>query len=222
MMNETHLPNIKWNISNKRINEIEAHLESLTKTGTLIYPSKENRYRALKMAPEDVKVVILGQDPYHDGSATGLAFDNPYDTTVSPSLRNILEEADCVRDESSGKSNSWLYSWVDQGVLLLNTALSVVAERPGSHIKYWKNFTSEILQKLNAQDNIIYLAWGNYAQDLIEENITNPTAVVIKTTHPSPFSANKASKGATAFIGSNCFKQVNDALISMEKEVINW
>lgn len=214
------LPHPNWKIQKARIDDIE---DFLSKTGTIVYPDKKVRYRALEMAPEDVKVVILGQDPYHDGSATGLAFDNLVyidGSRMSPSLRNIQQESGLnIPDKSY---NGYLSPWKDQGVLLLNTSLSVSKGEPNSHEKHWRKFTSDILSVLNAQDNVVYLAWGKFAQDIIEKNITNPTATIIKTTHPSPFSANKASKDAPAFIGSGCFNKVNDVLISKGKEPIVW
>jgi uracil-DNA glycosylase len=218
-------PHESWHISKKRLDDIETFLSNCEGT---VYPSKENRYRALKMSPKDVKVVILGQDPYHDGSATGLAFDNRINgVKVSPSLKNILIEMDSLYDVNAiNVSYAFNISWLDhlpqQGVLLLNTSLSVKAKSPGSHIKYWQAFTGEVLQKLNAQDDIVYLAWGKFAQDIIDEHITNPTARIIKTSHPSPFSAHKSTKNAPAFIGSNCFKLANEFLESKGKEPIRW
>lgn len=218
------LPHSNWKIQKTRIDDIE---DFLSKTGTIVYPDKKVRYRALEMDPtKNIKVVILGQDPYHDGSANGLAFDNNFTARekVSPSLLNIFKEVNTSRtfEEYADNYDSYLEPWEQQGVLLLNTSLSVAKGEPNSHEKHWRNFTSDVLSILNEQDDIIYLAWGKFAQDIIEKNITNPTAIIIKTTHPSPFSANKASKDAPAFIGSGCFNKVNDVLISKGKEPIVW
>lgn len=218
------LPHPNWKIQKARIDDIE---DFLSKTGTIVYPDKKVRYRALKMDPmKDIKVVILGQDPYFDGSANGLAFDNYFTPKikVSPSLLNIFKEVNTKRtfEEYVDNYDSYLEPWEQQGVLLLNTSLSVSKGEPNSHEKHWRKFTSDVLSILNEQDDIIYLAWGKFAQDIIEKNITNPTATIIKTTHPSPFSANKTSKGAPAFIGSGCFNKVNDVLISKGKEPIVW
>jgi len=218
------VPHKDWGIDNKRIEAIENFLARLEVT---VYPSPENRYKALKMAPKDVKVVILGQDPYHDGSATGLAFDNIVDgDKMSPSLRNIITEMVTTWAQDNYVPtmgyDSWLGHLADQGVLLLNTALSVEKGKPNSHSKYWENVISELLQVLNKQDDIVYLSWGSFAHEITGSIITNPTAVVIKTTHPSPFSARKASNSAPAFLGSGCFEKVNNELVAKGKTSINW
>lgn len=205
--------NTDWGIDASRIDTIEETLESF---GSTIYPEKNNRFRALKISPKQVKVVILGQDPYHDGSANGLAFAS--DKKTPPSLANIYHEL----VNTYGECDTWGDFHVNQGVLLLNTSLSVEKGKPGSHMHLWKNFTADILKRLNEEDNVVYLAWGKYAQEIIKEHITNPTAVIIKTTHPSPLSAKRASKDAPAFMGSECFKQVNDAVIAKGKTPVNW
>lgn len=145
----------------------------------IIYPDAEIAYKAFKLCPyEDAKVVILGQDPYHDGSANGLAFSTDYKLT--PSLRVILET---ISEEYSQRElrSTDLTSIATQGVLLLNTALSVEKGSPGSHLSIWKEFMELVLSKLYEKSYLVWMLWGNSAKDIAKPNNRHD---VLATVHP--------------------------------------
>lgn len=187
-------------------------LEEESKTKK-IYPLPHTIFRAFKeVAFEDVRVVILGMDPYHDGSATGIAFDNPKDKKVSPSLRNILKEI----EEDTGKpsmghmnASSYLEHLPSQGVLLLNAALTVEEKKPESHLKLWEDFTRETIEAINKKPKIIWLLWGKKAQKF--KKYINTNHIIVESAHPSPFSYK-------LFKGCKCFTKVNDYL----RKPISW
>jgi len=186
------------------------------------YPATDKIFRALNECnPDDVKVVILGQDPYHDGSATGLAFDNRNNKVrISPSLQNILKEMVQDGDFTNWQNNSVttgskLSHLPAQGVLLINTALTVLRGKPDSHTDLWKEFTKQLITSLNKNDNIIWILWGNHAKSF-KQYITNTTHLFIESAHPSPFSANRG------FFGSKPFSKANSYLKTLSKSPINW
>lgn len=193
--------------------------------GTAYYPSAPDIFKAFNEtpSPQEVKVVILGQDPYHDGNATGLAFDNKYNKKQSPSLRNILHEIILNNDDNYGEIlearcdvyTSHLKHLPEQGVLLLNTALTVEAGKAGSHTKLWEPFTNEIITDLNKVDDIIWMLWGKHAQSY-KHLITNPTHTILEAGHPSPLNR------TNPFIGCNHFSIANDILKSKNKTEIKW
>lgn len=180
-----------------------------------IYPSQHNVFRAFKEVPFDcVRVIILGQDPYHNpGSATGLAFDNPKTQKPSPSLRNILKEIqDDLSEASLADTNvsSYLEHLPSQGVLLLNTALTVEKGKPGSHLQLWRPFTYELIFQCNARmSNVVWVLWGDKAQKY-RKLITNPTHKIVVGAHPSPFSYKK-------FKGGKYFSEINNSLTTTIK-----
>jgi uracil-DNA glycosylase len=183
-------------------------------TKNVCFPPSHLIFRVFNETPfEEVKVVILGQDPYHDGSATGLAFDNARGRSVSPSLRNILKEIEDDIGVTASKDNptSYLEHLPSQGVLLLNTALSVPKGTPEGHLEYWQEFTSEIIKSLQKIPNVIWILWGKKAQ-AFESRITNTSHKVIKGAHPSPFSAR------AGFLGGKFFSKCNSLL----KREIKW
>lgn len=193
-----------------------------------IYPSGDVMYRAFKECPyEDVKVIIIGQDPYYDeGSALGIAFDNPRKEShykISPSLRNILSEIndDDVSITMDIFQKSYLGHWPSQGVLMLNTALTVEASKPGSHAKLWEDFTKEVISVLNKKDNIVWVLWGAHALSY-KDLITNDTHSFVISSHPSPLAANKPLKSYPAFKGSNPFSKINKLLESKNLLPIEW
>lgn len=177
-----------------------------------IYPEKgeETFLKVFRVTPlEKVKVVIIGQDPYHDNSFDGLAFSNREDKIrPSPSLKRILAEVERdVYDNfdlNTGSSIS-LYRWAEQGVLLLNTAHTVVERSPGSHLHYWREFTKRVVDIINKKDNVVWLLWGSHAHK-IEEYITNDTHAIIKSGHPSPLNTTNPFKGCGCF--SKCNKEL--------------
>ncbi len=183
-----------------------------------VFPPRELIFNALKnTAPEDVKVVILGQDPYHDdGQAHGLSFSVPPGVKLPPSLRNIYKEmaADLgIELPDSG----CLEPWARQGVMLLNTVLTVRAHNAASHQKKgWGKFTDAIFQKIN--DNcrgVVFVLWGNHARKK-EPLIDLEKHFVISSAHPSPLSASRG------FLGSRPFSKVNVALEKFGREPIDW
>ena len=181
-----------------------------------LFPSYEVIFKAFKETPlETVRVVILGQDPYHDGSATGLAFANAK-ISLSPSLRNIMKEVkrDIYNDAPNFKFDSSLESWAKQGVLLLNTALSVRYRDAGSHMQSWMPFTNYVLGVLGKQSpNIIYLLWGKHASNfkhMIKSNY------ILEAGHPSPLNT------STPFVGCGHFSKVNEILKELNEAPIIW
>lgn len=184
----------------------------------LIYPPSDFIFEAFKLTPFDkVKVVILGQDPYHgEGQAHGLSFSVPNVEKTPPSLRNIFKE---LRNDIGIEipKNTCLDSWAKQGVMLLNATLTVRAKTPGSHQNQgWEEFTDEVIRKLSLlRDNLVFILWGNYAQNkggLIDSS----KHLVIKSAHPSPFSAHRG------FLGSQPFSTTNDYLNKVGKTEIDW
>lgn len=183
-----------------------------------IYPPKELIFRALELTPfENIKVVILGQDPYHgEGEANGLAFSVNKGVKLPPSLRNIYEE---LKSDMGIKipNHGDLTSWAKQGVLLLNSVLTVEKDKPASHRNIgWEEYTDSIIKKISdKKENIVFILWGKYAQskkDFIDER----KYLVISSPHPSPFSANKG------FFGSKPFSKTNTYLKSKGKKEIDW
>jgi uracil-DNA glycosylase len=178
-----------------------------------IYPPKEDIFKAFRLCPPSkTKVVILGQDPYHDkGSAVGLAFSNKPLSKPSPSVRNILKEVEQdVYDGLMVDYDPDLHRWAEQGVLLLNTALTVEEGKPGSHAKYWDRFTKFVLEALSKTEVCVYLLWGAHAKGYID-NIDRESNFILTAAHPSPFSANKG------FFGCKHFSKCNEILTEMAK-----
>lgn len=183
-----------------------------------IFPPRDKLYAALRLTPyEDVKVVILGQDPYHNlGQAMGLSFSVPEGEKLPPSLKNIYKELQNEYGYQIPASGD-LTPWAKQGVLLLNSVLTVEAHKPASHKNYgWEQFTDELILTLNkCQEPIVYMLWGAFAQSK-SLLIDNPEALVLRAPHPSPFSAHKG------FFGCNHFKQCNEYLNKNGDKPINW
>ena len=164
-------------------------LKSYEKNVPRIYPAYEDIFKAFKLCPyEKLSVVILGQDPYHDGSATGLAFANRFtpNSNLSPSLRIIKDNISKVIHKSGDFAfDSTLENWAEQGVLLLNTSLTVEVSRPLSHVHYWETFTELVLRRLSREnENIIYCLWGKYANKY-EKFINKESNIILTHTHPA-------------------------------------
>lgn len=183
-----------------------------------VYPDMYDIFNALKsVSYEGCKVLILGQDPYHGkGQAHGYAFSVKKGVRTPPSLLNIYKEM----HEDIGTyipDNGYLKKWADQGVLLLNTSLTVRAGDPNSHEKLgWEILTDRIIKLLNdRQKPIVFILWGRNAQSK-EPFITNPKHLIIKSPHPSPFSASRG------FFGSKPFSRTNNFLKSTGQEPIDW
>lgn len=183
-----------------------------------IYPLRENLFNALKLTSyKDVKVVIMGQDPYHgEGEAHGLSFSVQEGIKLPPSLKNIYKEIydDLgIKEPNSGD----LTKWAKEGVLLLNSSLTVVKDTPNSHKDLgWYRFTDYIIKVLNAKkEPIVFILWGNFAKSK-SVFITNPNHLVLTSAHPSPFSARYG------FFGSKPFSKSNDFLMSNNIKPIEW
>lgn len=189
--------------------------EYATKT---IFPARENIMNAMRYTPyEKVKVVIVGQDPYHGvGEAHGLSFSVQPGIKTPPSLVNIFKELN--RDLGCYiPNNGCLVKWAKEGVLLLNSVLTVEKDKPGSHRgKGWEIFTDTVIKALNEKkEPIVFLLWGNYAKEKAGY-ITNSKHLVLKTSHPSPFSVR------SGFDGCSHFSKANDFLKANSIEPIDW
>lgn len=194
-------------------------LEQEEQQGKMILPAKGERFNALKATPlEQVKVVILGQDPYPTaGHAHGLSFSVLPDVRPLPrSLNNIYKE---LKDDLGidNKHTGHLQAWAEQGVLLLNTVLSVEQTQAGSHQKKgWETFTDAVIKAVNAQTNpVVFLLWGAHAQKKTAL-ITHPHHLILQSAHPSPLSAK------AGFFGSRPFSKINQFLTEQGRGAINW
>ncbi|MBT3186501.1 MAG: uracil-DNA glycosylase [Candidatus Thioglobus sp.] len=183
-----------------------------------IYPPKDQMFNAFDLSSfKNTKVIILGQDPYHnEGQAHGLSFSVPDGIRVPPSLRNIYQELSSDLSITPSQSGN-LTHWATQGVLLLNSALTVEKNSPGSHAKSgWVDFTDTVIDILNEKkQNLVFLLWGAYAQKKTEL-IDQDKHLVLMTAHPSPFSAHKG------FFGCKHFSKTNDYLKIHKLKTINW
>lgn len=181
------------------------------------FPHADNIFRALHETPfEDIKVVILGQDPYHTpGAAMGLSFSIPNWSKTQPSLRNIFKELES--DVGVSRKNTDLTDWAKQWILLLNSVLTVRSGIPASHSwKWWENFTDDMIRFISQnKSNIVFVLWWNYAiskSSLIDAN----KHLVITSPHPSPFSAHRG------FLGSKPFSRINSYLTQQNMSSIDW
>lgn len=183
--------------------------EYKTKT---IYPPRENIFFALKNTPyEYVKVVIIGQDPYHgEGEAHGMCFSVNPGIPVPPSLQNIYKE---IHRDLGCKipNNGYLLKWARQGVLLLNSVLTVEKDKPASHQgKGWEIFTDRIIEEINKKNTpVVFLLWGKFAKQK-QALITNPKHLILTSSHPSPFSVRYGFEGCSHFSKTNDFLALND------------
>lgn len=183
-----------------------------------IYPKLSEIFNAfIKTNYDDVKVVIIGQDPYHEeGQAEGLSFSVKYGIAKPPSLINIFKE---LQDDLGYKipNNGSLVPWTKEGVLLLNATLTVVAGQARSHYNHgWETFTDEVIKKINTKEKpVVFILWGRDARDK-KKYITNPIHYVIESAHPSPLSA------YNGFFGSRPFSKANNFLIKSGQKPINW
>ena len=183
-----------------------------------VFPEEKNIFNALELTPfESVKVVILGQDPYHGfGQAHGLSFSVQKGIPLPPSLKNIYKE---LQEDIGGElpTEGDLSHWAKQGVLLLNTVLTVEEGNANSHKGMgWERLTNRLIESLNKLKHpVIFILWGKPAQDK-EKLITNPNHVLLKAPHPSPLSAYRG------FFGSKPFSRVNDILIQQGQTPIRW
>ena len=185
---------------------------------TTVFPAGRNIFRAFDKCPLDrLKVVIIGQDPYHgEGQANGLCFSVSEGVPFPPSLQNILKE---VHDDTGAEmpSSGELDRWAEQGVLLLNAVLTVRAHEAASHAgKGWERFTDAVVRAIaERKEGVVYMLWGNYAQK--KGAIADPERnLILRAVHPSPLSAYRG------FFGCRHFSMANDYLVKQGKEPINW
>lgn len=186
-------------------------------SGKKIYPAPANIFNAFNLCPLDqVKVVMIGQDPYHEpGQAHGLCFSVLPPTALPPSLVNIYKEIENDLGRPS-VTHGDLTHWAQQGVLMLNATLTVQAHRAASHVgKGWEQFTDAVIRTVASRDNIVYMLWGSYAQRKAE--FVNPqNNLILKSVHPSPLSAHRG------FFGNHHFSRANEYLAAHGMAPIEW
>jgi len=207
--------------------KLVAFLEQEEAAGKTVYPPAADLFSFMHSCPlERVKVVVVGQDPYHGpGQAHGMCFSVRRGVQVPPSLRNMLKEAEqdtALEPRVTGASSAGhgnLSSWSSQGVLLLNTCLTVRKAEPLSHKnKGWEDFTDQVITQCSRRDGIVYLCWGNEAQSRCAK-VSASRNMVISTSHPSPLGAYKT---VAPFMGSKCFSRCNAWLTQKGKSAIDW
>jgi len=218
-LEESWLKVLQGEFEKPYMKSLKAFLLEEKQKGHTVYPKGADIFNALNHTPFDkVKVVILGQDPYHGtGQAHGLSFSVQKGVAVPPSLKNIYKE---LADDIPGFSipaHGNLTQWADEGVLLLNATLTVKAHEAGSHQgKGWETFTDKIITELSEKrTGLIFLLWGRYAQNKAAL-IDKTKHTIIAAAHPSPFSA------YNGFLGSKPFSRANAKLIELGQEPINW
>ncbi|MGD2169384.1 MAG: uracil-DNA glycosylase [Chlamydiota bacterium] len=211
---------VKLEFEKPYMKELQSFLSDELTSGHTIYPSKENVFKALcATCFEEVKVVIVGQDPYHNpDQAHGLSFSVKKGVKPPPSLQNIYKE---LNDDLNVPipSHGNLESWAKNGVLLLNSTLTVRANEPRSHYgKGWEQFTDAVIQAVAEQSTpTVFMLWGQHAQKKCETILADTKQhLVLKAAHPSPFSAN------TGFLGCKHFSKANEFLSKNDVAPVNW
>ena len=198
--------------------ELESFLDGAYASGT-VYPPRDQLFEAFRLTPyEEVKVVILGQDPYHGPrQAHGLSFSVGEGIALPPSLRNIFKELEADLKVQTSEKGGNLAGWARQGVLLLNTTLTVEGGKPLAHAKKgWEKFTDKVLQLVNEKEQpVVFILWGKHAQkkgDFLDRG----KHLVLESVHPSPLSARRG------FFGSRPFSQTNDFLANHGVSPVDW
>ena len=214
-------PVLQETLESKYFKEIKAAIKEDMKTEE-IYPKGTDILKAFSLCPiEETKIVIIGQEPYHDGTATGLAFANPTKCEIiSPSLDVIKEELETTVGLMALPFNQNLEHWSQQGVLLLNTALTTKRGAPGAHIDLWDRFTTTFLQNFSRlKTKVIYMLWGEYAQQY--EQYISKGNHILKASHPIS-EIYKNQEGG--FLGCDHFNLANDIILDEygEEEQIQW
>lgn len=203
-------------ITSEKFSNLQEKVKS-ERQSKVIFPAEDDVFATLSLPFDDVKVVILGQDPYHgEGQAHGLSFSVPSTQSIPPSLKNIFKEANV------DKNNGDLTEWMNQGVLLLNSVLTVEKGRPKSHNSIgWQYFTQEILNILvSEKEHLVFLAWGRDAQNIVNNTKTKNSHLVLKSSHPSPLGCHY--NAPIPFTGCKHFSQVNDYLEKHGYKEIDW
>lgn len=216
MINQEWKDLLKHEVEKEYFKNMIKHINNQIKDGKTIYPPTNLTYNALYLAPKDIKIIIVGQDPYHNpNQANGLAFSVEKGVTIPPSLKNIYKELE-LEYQKKMPAHGDLTGWRNQGVMLLNTSLSVEKNSPASHSKIgWQTFTDKIISIMSEKyDNNVYILWGAHAKEKIKL-IDNTKNLVLTSAHPSPFSATK-------FFNNNHFKLANEYLNKCNKKEIDW
>ena len=210
-------PFIESEFQKSYMQEIKSFLINCSQNNEVIYPHPKDIFKSLELTSfQSVKVVILGQDPYHGpNQAHGLAFSVKKNVPIPPSLKNIFKEIS--EDLQSNKRFSGdLTNWAKQGVLLLNSCLTVFPGRPGSHANLgWQKFTDSIIDAVDTKDNVVFLLWGSYAQKK-KDLLLNKNNLVLEAPHPSPLSAHRG------FFGCKHFSKANEFLRKNKIKEIDW
>lgn len=215
-MHESWKPFLKTEFDKPYFKELSKFLHAEYETKT-IFPKKSLVFSAFATDLEEVKVVILGQDPYHTpGAAEGLAFSVPVSAPIPPSLVNIYKEIESDLGTRKNRNGS-LRNWQKQGVLLLNTVLTVEAHKAGSQRgKGWETFTTEVIKYLNeSHDNLVFILWGRDARNK-KILINSSKHLILESPHPSPLSA------YAGFFGNHHFSKANEFLRSHNLAEIDW
>ncbi len=211
-------PILKPLLKQEFMRNLSAFVQQERKT-TLVFPPEDLVFNALKLTPfDEVKVVILGQDPYHnDGQAHGLSFSVPKGMALPPSLKNIFAELTTDIPGFISPTSGDLSYWATQGVLLLNATLTVRAHQAASHQKRgWEEFTDKLIQAISQKrDNVVFVLWGSYAQKK-SVLIDHTRHLILKSVHPSPLSVYRG------FFGCKHFSKANDYLLAYKKGPIDW
>ena len=197
--------------------ELQSFVDEEYKNKT-VFPERKNIYASLENTPFDkVKVVIIGQDPYHgEGEAHGFAFSVKPGIKIPPSLKNIYKELNAEYD-CYIPNNGYLMKWAEQGVLLLNAVLTVEKDKPASHQeKGWETFTDRVIEEIDKKEEpVVFMLWGNFAKSK-KALLNNSKHLVLESPHPSPFSARHG------FFGNNHFKLANEYLSKNGIKPIDW
>ena len=209
---------LKWEFEKEYMKNIKNFLLKEIQNKKIIYPNPKNFFKAFEKTPFDkVKVVILGQDPYHwPNQAQGFCFSVSDWQKLPPSLKNIYKEIEISLNIKMWNSGD-LTKWSEQWILLLNSILTVEWWKPASHSKiWWENFTDEVIKQISEKkENVVFLLWWAFAQSK-ENLIDKKKHFILKTTHPSPFSAHRG------FLWSNCFVETNKILKKIWEKEIDW
>lgn len=209
---------LKQEFSRESFQQVVTHLKTEKMAGKIIYPPGGLIFNAFNKTPfEKVKVVILGQDPYHNpGQAMGLSFSVPDGVALPPSLQNIYKEISADIGLNMPRNGN-LEKWAERGVMLLNAVLTVRANEPASHAKIgWMEFTDAVIRHISSEkEHVVFLLWGRFAQE--KQGLIDETKhLVLKAAHPSPFSAEKG------FFGCRHFSRTNEYLVSHGIDPIDW
>ena len=209
-------------VSTQKILEFIDTKREIFKDNLEIFPSNANIFRCFDFCDiSDIKVVIIGQDPYHGpNQATGLCFAVNNGTKVPPSLRNIINEL--KSDVGVELVDTSFEQWARQGVLLLNASLTVIQGQAASQMKLWMDFTDYIISELNNQDRIVFVAWGAFAHNKLKDRVDTNKHTMIVSSHPSPLSCYKNYGVYPQFKDSKPFSKINQKLKENRKEQINW